>query len=380
MKSQIHKWMALVAMLFCLVFVVTNATAKKPPKPPPEPAMDSCETSEAYFPAFTFWKQAGTRKDRNRTIYLASEDGVCIRALGDIPHSEIAPVQNTAFSYNRDTNHGRVVWGDWYGGAGEVWLQEFDVEGNTITVLPDPELILVLPDHANTDLLEARFNDIDISPDLQKLAFIFSEVRLAGITYEIHVVEIDDCRDSPCEPSTATQILSEGVGYDPYRTFLWHKITWGPLGDRIYLQQTRGLFHVSEQSGVRMITKIEGSWIDQELFTEDEYPEYDGVLFLTSGIFDEREKLAFQHYGDCYTISVIDVADCEAGSCAAEAQTFGASPSWADNGTIIHGVTEKGKLNKNFGTYTCTGGFIGEWDPVNSEVTPLVEGADPDAG
>jgi hypothetical protein len=36
MKSQIHKRLALVAMLFSLVFVVTNVTAKKPVKPPPD--------------------------------------------------------------------------------------------------------------------------------------------------------------------------------------------------------------------------------------------------------------------------------------------------------------------------------------------------------
>jgi len=36
MKSQIYKWLALVAMLVGLVFVVTNATAKKPVKPPPD--------------------------------------------------------------------------------------------------------------------------------------------------------------------------------------------------------------------------------------------------------------------------------------------------------------------------------------------------------
>ena len=35
MKSQIHKKLALVAMLISLVFVATNVTAKKPVKPPP---------------------------------------------------------------------------------------------------------------------------------------------------------------------------------------------------------------------------------------------------------------------------------------------------------------------------------------------------------
>ena len=43
MKSQIYKRLALVAMLFSLVFVVTNATAKKPVKPPPVPDQTTAE-------------------------------------------------------------------------------------------------------------------------------------------------------------------------------------------------------------------------------------------------------------------------------------------------------------------------------------------------
>ena len=48
MKSQIYKWLALVAMLVSLVFVVTNATAKKPVKPPPD-----SDTTKAELIVFT---------------------------------------------------------------------------------------------------------------------------------------------------------------------------------------------------------------------------------------------------------------------------------------------------------------------------------------
>ena len=43
MKSQIHKRLALVAMLISLVFVATNVTAKKPIKPPPDPDETTAE-------------------------------------------------------------------------------------------------------------------------------------------------------------------------------------------------------------------------------------------------------------------------------------------------------------------------------------------------
>ena len=43
MKSQIYKRLAFVAMLFSLVFFVTNATAKKPVKPPPDTDQTTAE-------------------------------------------------------------------------------------------------------------------------------------------------------------------------------------------------------------------------------------------------------------------------------------------------------------------------------------------------
>ena len=151
---------------------------------------------------------------------------------------------------------------------------------------------------------------------------------------------------------------------------------------------------VVNQWGIHMITLTGGSWTgektieDRELFTDDDYPEYEGVFRMGSFITADGEKLAFRHSGECRTISVIDVADCEAGPtdinerpCEAEEQFFGTTPSWTDRGTIIHEIVERVKKHPRKEIYNCVySDFIGEWNPVNLEVTTLAEGEDPDAG
>jgi len=352
---------------------------------------DPCLTSTSPFPAFMFRRDLGTTNNPENTIFLASEDGVCVRPLFDVPDGRNARFWEWSFGYDQATEHGYVVWAkDGRGDDGyEIWLQEFTVEGNTIDSPPDPELILVHPGPGNAEIIAVNFPDIDISADLQNLAFTFYEITEAeGIISEVHVVDFDACRDPnpPCVPGAGTLILQDIQEYAPPPMGpIWRHIAWDPLGERIYIRQHRGSL---EQRAVRMVTMIDGIWIDEnELFITDDYPEYEGVYRLGSGIYGGREKLVFKHFGDCATISVIDVSDCEAGPtelnprpCKAEAQFWGTQPSWTDRGTIIYLIAERGKWNKKHG-YTCNyTDFIGEWYPESSEVIPLAEGEDPDAG
>jgi len=385
MNTRIHKGLAVIAMLFCLVFVATNVVAKKPIKPPPEPdpPVGSCETSEAFFPAFMFWRNQSRGPNTEFTVYLASEDGACVRPLVDVPDSRNANWWHSAFSYNETSNLGRVVWQK--GGRGddewETWLQEFTVVGNTIAPPPAPELILVYPDDANMDVIAYGIPDIDISADLKNVAFTLYDVRLDGISSETHVVEIDACKglNPPCTPGTDTLILRDIQQYDG-RGPIWWRIAWGPLGERIYLDEDTPGGEWAARA-VRMVTRIGDTWTDRYLFTTDEYPEYAGLSDVTSGISGDGEKLAIRHGGDCSTISVIDVAECEeVGLCKAEAQFFGIDPSWTDRGTIIHTIGERGRLSKRLGRYVCSYTIIGEGNPITSEVTPLIEGENPDAG
>ena len=369
------------------------------PPPDPEPPMDSCETSEAFFPAFMFWRNLGNPTQGAYTIFLASEDGACIRALVDVPDSGNAWTWESSFGYDQATEHGYVVWekGGWGNDENEIWLQEFTVDGNTVDPSPDPELIVVT-DYSNTGDPVTNFRDLDISADLQNLAFdSYAYGEPATQPSEAHVIDIASCRSpyTPCMQSEDTLVLKESEGSFPNDTSVsWGRIAWGPLDKRIYIQMFHGEALGDNQWGVHMITLTGGSWTgdktieDRELFTDDDYPEYEGVRRLGSFISADGEKLAFKHNGDCRTISVIDVADCEAGPtefnqrpCEAEAQFFGTNPSWTDRGTIIHKIVERVKKHPRKEIYNCVSSdFIGEWNPVNLEVTTLVEGEDPDAG
>ena len=343
-------------------------------------------------PAFMFWRNMNTHNNPEFAIYLASEDGVCVRALVDVPDSSNAWTWKSSFGYNQE--HGYVVWakGGWGDDESEIWLQEFTTVGNTIDPSPGPERILVT-DLSNTITYAV---DLDISADLKYLAFIFHQGINSDDSQpsEIHVVDIETCRlNPPCMPSEATLVSRESE--ESFHSIdSWGHIAWGPLDERIYIQFRRDPLGAS-QWGVHMITLTEeGSWtgdktiVERELFTDDDYPDYEGVFRLGSFLSADGEKLAFRHNGECRTISVIDVADCETGTpginrrpCGAEAQFFGTNPSWTDRGTIIHEIVEKVKKHPRKEIYNCVSSdFIGEWNPSTLETIPLVEGESPDAG
>jgi hypothetical protein len=92
MKSQIYNRLALVAMLFSLVFVVTNATAKKPVKPSPEPdqttaecivftgdlmgeaVVEGCCPNAGPFPEYAMTLHL-KNEDRTTTVHYGEYDG-----------------------------------------------------------------------------------------------------------------------------------------------------------------------------------------------------------------------------------------------------------------------------------------------------------------
>ena len=80
MKSQIHKSLALVAMLISLVFVVTNVTAKKPGKPPPtdDPLFTANSELIQYIepnPADNDWQIVFRHTVMDLTQFTCSYDG-----------------------------------------------------------------------------------------------------------------------------------------------------------------------------------------------------------------------------------------------------------------------------------------------------------------
>ena len=114
MKSQIYKRLALVAMLFGFVFVVTNATAKKPVKPPPDPDQTTAEC--IVFTGDLMGKaevegccpNAGPFPDYAMTLDLRYEDGTTAYYGG--PYDGKLFINN----YGAGRSHGYMVqfWND----------------------------------------------------------------------------------------------------------------------------------------------------------------------------------------------------------------------------------------------------------------------------
>ena len=353
---------------------------------------DPCLTSVSPFPAFMLLRPVNSANGSNQGVYLSSEDGVCVRLLVEIPESSEALFWESELGYDQESNLGYVVWGRGtmtYGG--ELWLQEFTVSGNSIDPPSPPELILTFPDYAPMDGLEIYLPGFDISPDLQSLAYTYEEQWLDDLDIaEVHVVSIDSCRHpyEPCEPTSESLILNRTNPYHSRGQNAWTHIAWDPLGVRLYLVEQNGNYYEPEPWAIRMVTVVDGDWVDTVLLSEADYPEYATFVRLSSGVVGvgNREKLAFRHEGDCWTISVIDVAYCEAGPtetdplpCTAESQFYGTNPGWTEQGTIVHEIIDRVKTHPRKEIYECTSSdFIGEWNPSGSEVTPLVEGENPD--
>lgn len=343
---------------------------------------DPCLTSTSPFPAFMFWRELDSANDSNWGIFLASEDGVCVRQLLEIPDSSAAWMWELSFSYDQLENRGYATWirrGTYETQEEDsIWLLEFWALGNTVVAQSEPELIIILPDNDETEA-EAYLPGLDVSKDLQNLAFTYVQLPNdpeANFS-QVHIFDIEACRipNLPCMPGADSLIR------DPGHLYNQGQVAWGPLGERLYLdEQEDASGDPPGPARIQMVTNDGGEWVDRVLLSSYDYPEYTGINHLSSGIVDGREKLAFRHDGDCRTISVIDVADCEEGiTCVAESQFYGYIPRLTDRGTIVHKIVERVKTHPRKEIYECRySDFIGEYDPVTSEVTPLVEGKDPD--
>jgi hypothetical protein len=294
------------------------------------------------------------------------------------PESPLVNSWEVVLNYDDTSNLGVVTWisrGSLEHMAEDaIWLMEFTTQGNTISSRSDPERIIVLPDQ-DAASAEAYLPDLDVTKDLQRLVFTYWKI-IPEEWGQVHVVNIEDCLypNPPCTPIDENLVLDGGVAAG------WGHVTWGPLGERFYLTEPEDASaDLSLPSRVRMVTDIDGEWVAEVLLSVNDYPEYDGIWRLSSGTLGDREKLAFRHFGDCSAVSVIDVADCVGGICTAESQFYGNGPSWTDQETIVHEIIERVKKHPRKEIYECQHtGFIGEWDSDTLEVTPLVEGTDPD--
>jgi hypothetical protein len=381
MKSQIYKWMALVAMLFCLVLVVTNATAKKGGNKPQD---DPCANQQSFSPDFVFWRDTGSRNSPEVTIFVAESDSGCEQLLVSFPIDERERIKNLKFSSIEDVNgnvvFGRVVWTNELGLTAEhVWMQDFEIVGTDVEQAGTPVRILRNELMDGVDLRE-DISDLDLSPDTQKLVYEYSlRDYLAGqIHHSFHILDIDDCVDASCgfstahayELETSSDEVRQGYGgfSDP---------SWGPFGNRIYVVRWFKEYH-------------ELQFFDLEWNAPNDPPNFSSGLLLprtsnwfskpVSGIMEgtETEYMAIQDEfsvktGACKGIYLINLESCNPMCSWPEPSFAGAYPSWTKVGKLVH-LYDGWKPHGG-----CRLPTIGLWNATDNSLEKLIDGVAPNA-
>lgn len=374
MNTRFFKWLLTVTVLFCLSFAATHVTAKKP-----IPQIDTCEESDSYFPAFVFWRDTGKRRAPMKTVYVASADGLCTRALIEIPWSvNSSGWEYLKFSYS-DEGLGRVIWStkDGFTVTG-IWKQDFTVVNqNEIALQGSPVHILNNPT-TDTSPWYTNLFSMDLSPDTKEIAFALHEWNRLdeSMINSIRVLAIDDCMDVPCGPNDPNiEVLEESqIG-------TWSKSAWGPESDRLFVIQK------FDEPAMQLFERNEYNvWNSVGiLFTESELLEIQFLAEVANGYFEDesgdiREKLAIRalQEGDlCHSIYLIDVETCKDNSeCTPESRFYGYTPSWTRYGSVLHSSNQPSNENQT----SCERGMVEEWTGDSTNMTPLVEGSRPDAG
>lgn len=362
MKSQIYTRLASFALLFSLIFVVTNVTAKKPPQPPPT----GVPCASLQTPDIAFWRDSRTN-GKNRmaqvAIYVAESATGCETKLLDIPLPG-GPINDLKLAYSSDQSDGefigRVVWAvQVTGRAQSIWKYDFTIEEGQAVALDEPTMILNLGDAGKS----LDINDLDLSPDMTSLVYLLMEYRDTEPNYvSIHTLEIADCVDPACP---------FGFGKERYVMEKWpntfealYSPVWGPLGSRIYFIERDDSAHYVKFIDVSSQTEPE------TLFS---YGVEEHIFQVSSGI----EYIALEIGTDpfihgCRSIYTLNVSNCESfQNCELQREFAGIWPSWTRNGELIH--TYQGLTLKQ----TCSTNTIGSWDGTNLEI--LMKGYEPEA-
>ena len=148
MNTRIHKGLAVIAMLFGLVFVITNAVAKKPIKPPPKPEPVLTQ------PAFAYYCKSNPNSG---AICLANEDGSAPVKIFTTSKFQGSKFNIAAF---QNANEGKVLVEDIH----DLWSIEYtvDLEGFLVSV-EDP-----------LKLIEGGIDSMDWSPSGDDFAILGS--------------------------------------------------------------------------------------------------------------------------------------------------------------------------------------------------------------
>lgn len=199
MNSRIFKWLVSFAAFFCLILVVSTATAKKPVKPPPEPEPGgngaACMDTE-LFPAFV-WE-----KSKMQEFFLSNAEGDC--SISVYLGNEYEGTSSFSYRFFGDMESGngtgKIVWSQrmeipksFYFYPAEIMLLEFEVENREITTpLPlVPRVLMVAPEEMGNVFRP------DLSPSGDRvIVSAYTPREIIGYIWEF---EIPDPESGPVE-------------------------------------------------------------------------------------------------------------------------------------------------------------------------------------
>ena len=354
MKSQIYKRLVLVAMLFSLVFVVTNATAKKRVKPPPEPDDDPCLTMESFSPDYAFYRVTGKRKNQKFTIFLAESDNGCEKALVEFPRlvdGNYLDIRDLKFSsiVESDVTFGRVVWlSKIIGVSSIVWSYDFSISGTNVSSINGLREILISGDYWNQKIYH-----IDLAPDTATLTYqlVLKDPDTEEYEFSVRMIDIGYCDGFPsaCSFDNDRALVFASIGPTSDLSKAVSAPTWGPLGKRIYFLYDQDDYKILKFIDLDDDWKTE-SWPPEftlnDLYSSENHSEFHRMRRLASGIMGDAENKAeylaveFPHeLINCGYIYFINVKDCERVDnpvCFTDLEFAGTNPSWTRDGKVIH--------------------------------------------
>ena len=409
MKSQVYKWLALVAVLISLVFVATNVGAKKPPKDPPPTDDDPCSKLTSFSPDFAFFRDTGNRKSPKVSIFLAESTKGCEVSLVEFPIiSSFDRVRNLRFSAVEDDNSyfGRVVWTRNIGSRSiSVWKQDFYIEGANVAKA-DGTLEILRNSLLDNPIESENIYSLDLSPDTKTLVYQYShyypdpgKIDTNLSRRSLRILNIDSCGNQGTDPCRFND-LDENYAYEfdhnigsTSESIGFYFPSWGPWGERIYVRKSfddavhgryKALrYYDFEKNGQAL------KWPPIPVYTdtiisdfgkpEDIITDYGYFVRVNSGTIGEVEYLAIEDEystktGGCEGIFIVKAEDCLIdGVCSTDPEFAGAYPSWSKDGVLIHA----------YDGWVPHGGChlrsVGIWDRSDGSLESLFDGYWPDA-